>query len=113
MVPLLGCVIAFGICFWLGLRSLVKGLVAVLTVGYLYGIVRAHFSSEAAHFLFDSGVLGLYCSQILSMWKADEARLTYIRKWIVVLIGWPIVVCLLPFQPVLVSLVGLRASVFF
>ena len=45
--------------------------------------------------------------------RANAARTSHLRFWIALLIAWPVVVCFIPFQPLLVSIVGFRAAVFF
>jgi len=99
------CCVAFLACFIAGRRSLGLGLLTLFVFGFFYGIVRANLLT---------GLIGLYCSQNwLSSNASERRRLAVIRGWMVVLIGWPILITFLPFQPLLVSLVGLRGNVFF
>lgn len=108
------CVIFLAASFWLGRKSLVAGLITTLTVGYFYGILRANIPSPASHFFFDAALLGLYASQKWTPLNAEEARDTqFLRSWLLVLILWPVILCLLPFQTLMVSLVGLRGNIFF
>jgi hypothetical protein len=108
------CALAFGGCLWMGKRSLGQGLIAVLTVGYLYGILRANLLTTFSHFIFDAGLLGLYLSQKWTSSGAKDPRaLGIIQLWTAILIAWPMLLVMLPFQPWLVSLVGLRGAIFF
>jgi hypothetical protein len=107
------CLVAFLASFLLGRRSVVAGVGAVLTTGYLYGILRANFLDTFAHFHFDCAVLGLYAAQFAS-WShrpgtpAERA----LRSWTGWLIAWVGVMFLLPMQPMLIQLVGLRGNAF-
>jgi hypothetical protein len=114
MESLLLCVGAFASVFWMTRRSLVAGLEAVLIVGYLYGIVRANVPQAFSHFIFDAGIGGLY----LSMWlrgltPVERLKTRRIRKWLVLLIGWPLLLFFIPVQDPLIQLVGLRGVVWF
>jgi len=108
------CLAALVVCFWAGRRSLGQGLVALLTFGYFYGILRANLITTFSHFIFDAGLIGLYLSirwgKVPGSGKSNSETL---RLWIIVLIAWPIFLVAMPFQPLLVSLVGLRGSIFF
>jgi hypothetical protein len=114
MIALVLCVLALVVTFWAGRRSLGQGLVALLVFGYFYGILRANLITTFSHFIFDAGLLGLYLSQD---WLSSDARKagrgTMIRMWTAILIIWPFFVLLMPFQPLLISLVGLRGNIFF
>jgi hypothetical protein len=114
MIAIAICALAFLACYVAGRRSLGVGLITLFVFGYFYGIVRANLLTTFSHFIFDAGLIGLYFSQ---SWRSPNAserkRLTLIRGWMVVLILWPILISFLPFQPLLVSLVGLRGSIFF
>jgi hypothetical protein len=114
MIAICMCVLAFLACLLAGRRSLGLGLILLFTFGYFYGIVRANLLTTFSHFIFDAGVIGLYCSQSwLSSGSVERNRLALITGWMVVLIGWPMLLVLLPFQTLLVSLVGLRGNTFF
>jgi hypothetical protein len=107
------CLLAFLVSALLGRRSLVGGLGAVLTAGYLYGIVRANFLDSYSHFIFDSAVAGFYLSLFLNPPKAAWAA--YVRplsSWVIVLVGWPVVMFFIPVQHMLIQLVGLRGNAF-
>ena len=114
MIALVICGIAFAACYWSGRRSLGTGIIALLAFGYLYGILRANLITTFSHFIFDAGLFGLYLSQKWTSSDPVEAkRLEKIRIWILLLIGWPLLLVFLPFQPLLISLVGLRGNIFF
>jgi len=106
------CCLAFGIALWAGKKSLGLGLVAILAVGYFYGIIRANVIATFSHFIFDAALAGLYLSQ---KWKntGDPARTKSLKTWVLLLSVWPALLVLMPIQPLLVSLVGLRGAIFF
>ena len=114
MIALVLCIVAFGASRWAGKRSLGQGVVAVLAVGYFYGILRANLLTTFSHFIFDASLMGFYLSQ---KWSSPDAETTRrgegIWLWTVVLIGWPVLMVLMPFQPILISIVGLRGAVLF
>lgn len=113
MIGSILCLISFVLCYLVGRRSLVSGLTALLGVGYLYGITRANVPDTFSHFIFDTGVLGLYCAQLFrSLSPAQEQRLKYLKPWVEVLIVWPVIIFLIPLQDLLVQFVGLRGNVF-
>src|SRR5687768_305238 len=114
MLALLLCGIAFVGAYVAGRRSLVAGIGAVLTAGYFYGITRANVTSTLSHFIFDAAVMGLYLTQLLKPFPPEDlARTRQLRHWTVLLIGWPLLMLLVPLQDPMVQLVGLRANVFF
>jgi len=108
------CIAALLITFWAGRRSLGTGLIALLAIGYFYGILRANLITTYSHFIFDASLLGLYCSQKwTSGTPSDLKRQEPMRLWVIVMIGWCLALMLLPFQPFMVTLVGFRGNVFF
>ena len=108
------CVVAFIACYWAGRRSIGQGLVALLVFGYFYGILRANLLVTFSHFIFDAGLLGLYASFRWNKCDRNEkTRSAPVRLWTILLMGWPILILLLPFQTLLVSLVGLRGNILF
>jgi hypothetical protein len=114
MLAIFLCLVAFVATLIAGKRSLGIGLAVLFAVGYFYGILRANVLASMSHFVFDAGLLGLYLSQRWDTSNRHETtRLYTIRLWMIVLIIWPALLVLLPFQPLLVSLVGLRGNVFF
>ncbi len=114
MTALALCFVAFLGTLWAGRRSLGAGIVALLAVGYAYGIVRANLITTYSHFIFDAALLGLYCSQKWFSGSPSELkRQEPIRLWVIAMVGWCLALMLLPFQSFLVSLVGFRGNVFF
>jgi len=108
------CIIAFAVCFALAKRALWAGFVATIALGYLYGVLRANLDQPPSHFIFDTGALGLYLAlfmQPLSPRRKDRMRA--LAPWVVVLIGWPLMLFFVPVQDPLVQLVGLRGQIFF
>jgi len=114
MIALALCLIAFAACYWAGRRSVGQGLVALFFFGYFYGILRANLLTAASHFIFDAGTIGLFLSALTGPADAQQSKNSRaLRMWIMILMGWPILLMLLPFQSFMVSLVGLRSNVFF
>ncbi|MDB5311159.1 MAG: hypothetical protein JWO38_5361 [Gemmataceae bacterium] len=94
--------------------SLGLGFVAVFTVGYLNGIIRANFLGVFSTFMFDAGLLGLYAGFFIGMprraagvWGGTGGGFA------VFLIGWPILMCAIPVNDLLIQLVALRATIWF
>ncbi|HEX6976139.1 MAG TPA: hypothetical protein VF147_17150 [Vicinamibacterales bacterium] len=113
MISIILCVIAFGAVYKASRRSLGTGIGVLLAVGYAYGIVRANLLDGYSHLLFDSALLGLYLARLFEpLPLAERLRLDEIRTWMFVLVGWPVVLFLVPRQDILVELVGLRGNVF-
>lgn len=107
------CILSFGLCYLAGRRSLRSGLVAVLGVGYLYGITRANLPETFSHFIFDAGVIGLYVAQLFRRLNpVEEFRVAPLRMWLEFLIVWPLLLFLVPIQDLLIQFVGLRGSIF-
>jgi hypothetical protein len=114
MTALILCVIAFLSSLLVARRSLAYGLIAVAAWGYAYGILRANLLTAASHFIFDAGLLGLYCGQLAQCFhRADSPRIGQLRLWLALLVIWPLLICCAPFQPLLVSIVGFRGAAFF
>jgi hypothetical protein len=107
------CLLSFALCYWAGRRSLLNGLIAVLAVGYMYGITRANVPETFSHFIFDSAVLGLYITQLFRrLTPLEQFRVEPLQPWLEFLIVWPFLVFLVPIQELLVQLVGLRGNIF-
>jgi hypothetical protein len=114
MIEIAVCLFALVGTFKAGRRSVSSGLIALLCFGYFYGIVRANSPGSAIYFMFDCALLGLYASQPWRPGNAgDRYRTRVIQLWLVVLVAWPVLLSFLPFQPFLVSIVGLRGNIFF
>jgi hypothetical protein len=106
------CVAALICTYLAGRRSLSAGIGVVMCVGYGYGIIRANRLDGYSHLLFDASLLGLYAAQFGQPLRPEErVRLQDLRAWLIVLIGWPVILFLVPTQDVLVELVGLRGNV--
>jgi hypothetical protein len=107
------CLLSFAVCYWAGRRSLVGGLVAVMTVGYVYGITRANVPETLSHFIFDSGVVGLYAAQLFRRLSAPQRfKIEPLKLWLEILIAWPLLLFLIPIQDLMIQVVGLRGNIF-
>src|ERR1041384_4542724 len=107
------CLLSFALCFWVGRQSLMNGLIAVIGVGYVYGIARANLPETYSHFIFDAGAVGLYASQIsYRLTSLEKYRVEKLKQWLELLIIWPLLVFFLPMQSWLIQVVGLRGSIF-
>jgi hypothetical protein len=107
------CLLSFALCYFMGRRSLVSGLVAIVAVGYVYGIVRANVPETFSHFIFDAGVIGVYTARLFRKPSSSEQfRVGSLKPWLEFLIVWPLLVFLFPIQDMLIQVVGLRGSIF-
>lgn len=107
------CLLSFGLCYWAGRRSLVNGLAAVLSVGYLYGITRANVPETLSHFIFDAGVVGLYAAQLFRQLNPlEQFKVSSLKPWLEFLIAWPVLLFLIPIQDLMIQFVGLRGNIF-
>ncbi len=114
MLALILCIVGGIAAYLAGRRSLGAGILVVLAAGYGYGIVRANLASTFSHFIFDVTLMGLYASQFLPGGKKQAASShSSLNIWMAILMGWPLLMLLLPFQTLLVSIVGLRGNMFF
>lgn len=106
-------VVALVVTYVLARRSLVRGLFAVLTAGYLFGIVRANLPQFGSYFIFDAAVVGLYAAQIKQITQPfhtlDGNRL---KHWVVFLMLWPLALFFIPQQDPVIQLIGLRGNMF-
>lgn len=94
-------------------RSLVAGLLAVLGIGYAYGILRANLPEASSHFILDAAVVGVYSAQLLHLLgAARNPEFLHLKLWVGALVLWPILPFLIPFQDPLIQLVGLRGNIF-
>lgn len=94
-------------------RSIATGFGALMVVGYMYGILRANFPGIYTHLLFDAALCGLYAARLFEALPARERqRLDEVRTWLFVLMGWPMLLFLVPTQDILIELVGLRGNIF-
>jgi hypothetical protein len=107
------CLLSFAICYIAGRRSLLGGLIAVVGVGYAYGITRANVPETYSHFIFDAGVVGLYAAQLFRrLSPVEEYKVGPLRTWLEFLIAWPLLLFLIPIQDFLIQFVGLRGNIF-
>lgn len=112
MITIAACFLSFVSTAWFAKRSLPRGLVAMLAWGYFYGIIRANYLGGASYFIFDLSIAGLLIGRGATVFS-NMPRLQALRLWTLLLIGWPCILCLLPLQDPLISLVGLRGNIFF
>ena len=107
------CLLSFGLCYWAGRRSLVNGLAAVLSIGYLYGIMRANVPETFSHFIFDAGVVGLYAAQLFrQLSPLEKFKIGPLKPWLEFLVAWPVLLFLVPIQDLMIQIVGLRGNIF-
>src|SRR6266516_634897 len=108
------CVIGLIAVFFCARRSIGAGMVALLVVGYAYGILRANFPTNASHFIFDAAVLGLYGAVFMTPpQRQARYRTLSLQPWVAVLMACPLLMFFVPTQDWLIQLVGLRGAVFF
>lgn len=113
MISFFLCLSALVFSYLAGRRSLVAGLVTVLTFGYFYGILRANLAEVFSHFIFDAAVLGLYAAQFTKRPAREQARRQQsLKLWVAALVAWPCLLFLAPMQDYAVQLVGLRGNIF-
>jgi hypothetical protein len=114
MTTIIFCVAAFIGTLAAANRSLRQGLLALLAVGYGYGILRANFPDTATYMTFDAAVLAFYIGQLWRPLTPEQRTRTHdLRLWMTVLIAWPVVLFFaFPSDSPLVELVGLRANIF-
>ena len=106
--------VAFAVVLLATFRSLGWGLLAVVAVGYFSGVIRANFLGVFTTFMFDAAVLGLYVGYFLgkSRW-AEGVGSGPAGRFVLFLIVWPTLLCLVPINHFLVQCVALRATVWF
>ena len=95
-------------------RSVGAGIAVAIVVGYAYGILRANLNDGFSHFIFDATLASVYLA-IFSTPAAPGAqrRSKDARSWLLLLIGWPILLFAMPINNYLVQLVGLRHVILF
>jgi len=87
---------------------------ASIVVGYAYGILRANFNDGFSHFIFDSALASVYLATFTTPAAAGALRRSKdAQTWLLMLIGWPLLLFFLPINHYLVQLVGLRHVIFF
>jgi hypothetical protein len=108
------CLLAFLSSYWAARKHLVAGLAVTLFWGYTYGIARANILNAASHFIFDAALIACFTALLGQRLSLDQQRRSgALRDWLSVLMGWTLLIALLPFQAPLVTLVGLRGNLFF
>lgn len=114
MTSIAFCLAAFTLCLAAAHRSLRQGLLALIAVGYIYGLLRANFPDTWTYLTFDAAVLGVFAGQLWRPLDAGQRRRVHdLRLWMVALIAWPTLLFIaFPTDSPLVELVGLRANVF-
>lgn len=114
MLAITICLISFGVCYVAGRRALWAGFMATMVVGYFYGIVRANLESRFGHFIFDFAAVGFYLALLARRdTPIQRFKIRRMMPWVLALAGWPLLIMLLPLQPPLIQLVGLRGQIFF
>jgi hypothetical protein len=114
MLEFLICLIAFVACYVAGRRALWAGFMATMVVGYFYGILRANLESRFGHFIFDFAAMGFYLALLTRReTPIQRFKIRRVMPWVLALAGWPLLIMLLPLQPPLIQLVGLRGQIFF
>lgn len=113
MYGILLCVVSFAVVFVASRRSLVAGLSALMAIGYAYGIVRANVPQALSHFTFDAAVAALYLVHLPRLWRDGQPReVALMRSWMLLVIGWPLLLLLVPVQDPLIQVVGFRGSAY-
>jgi len=113
MISILLCIISFIACWYAGRRSLINGLITLIGIGYGYGIVRANIPQAFSHFIVDAAALGLYVAQLFGRLPPDQERkIRSLKRWVIFLSLWPILLFFVPVQDVLIEIVGLRGHIF-
>jgi hypothetical protein len=108
------CITSFAICFFAARREIAAGVVATLSIGYVYGILRGNIQQGASHFIYDAGAIGLYLGILTrALSPAARYKLRPLMPWFLCLTGWPLLMFLVPAQDLVVQLVGLRGNIFF
>jgi len=113
MIALALCALALLTSFYAGKRSLGQGIACMLAWGYFHGILRANLLTSYSHFIFDAALVGLIISRWGMLFDKSYRPAASLRGWVVLLMAWPALLILMPFQPFLVSLVGYRGCAFF
>jgi hypothetical protein len=108
------CAISFAMCFVTTRRAVSAGVIATMIIGYAYGILRGNLQQTGAHFIYDTGAIGLYLALLTRhLSPIGKYRLKPLMPWFLCLFGWPILMFFVPTQDLMVQLVGLRGNIFF
>jgi hypothetical protein len=110
-------VLGFFAVRWFARRGMGHAFGATLTVGCVYGILRAQLNDSASYMVFDAALLGLYLVGYRSFRGRVVRHARALTGWVVALCALPILLILLsPFfdgQPLVIQLLGLRPAMFF
>lgn len=88
-------------------------MTAVLIVGYVYGIARAHLSDAFIHLMFDASIAGLYAACLGTAMRArNRSGLYELKLWTLLLVAWPTALFFLTPGDLLIQMVGWRANAF-
>ena len=74
--------------------------------------LRANYLDTFAHFIFDAAVLGFYLSQVGRLRALVAGCGGTVEEWVIALVGWAVVMFVIPLQHPLVQPVGLRGNAF-
>jgi hypothetical protein len=101
---------AFFVTFAAARFSIGWGISALLTFGYLSGVLRANFPGVLTTLMYDAAAGGLYLS-LFSVWMASAPpALRPVYGFVGALIAWPTLLLLVPIHHPLIQLVGWRAE---
>lgn len=105
------CLLAFTSSFGVGMSNWRLSLCLMIAWGYFYGILKAHLVYSGGHFIFDAATLGFYAALVTKPPTQEEmSGGRDLKPWVIVLIGWPIFMVIVPLQHYLIQLVGLRGN---
>jgi hypothetical protein len=111
------CLLSFISAFLVGRRRLGHGLGLVLAIGCVYGWLRANLLDGFTHFTFDMALTGFYVSTLPRLRPMRGWSGSYVSIWIILLIGWPLMMVLIsPFlnaPHLFVQVAGLRNAILF
>jgi hypothetical protein len=108
------CAISFAVCFAATRRAVSAGVIATMSIGYVYGILRGNIQQTGSHFIYDTGAIGLYLALLTRhLSPIGKYKLKPLMPWFLSLFGWPILMFFVPAQDLMVQLVGLRGNIFF
>jgi hypothetical protein len=108
------CLLGFVSTWYAAKGSLGRGLGVCFAWGYVYGVLRANFLDGFTHFLFDSAVLGIYCAKLrFDPHHNAHHIIRSLYQKIKYLCLWPAFLLVIPYDNLLINLVGLRVAVFY
>lgn len=108
------CGFAFLASFQSARRSIGTGIGITLVFGYMYGIIRANLTQTGSYFIFDAAVIGLYMGLLVRRHTSlERKKIRRLLPWFLLLLAWPLLMLMIPFQDPVIQLIGFRAQVFF